>query len=172
MKIPKHIHVGGLRVKIAIVENLEDFGSFSLDDLTISIRKGHIKEMTDTLRHEMMHAAFAIGGIAHCKPFEEAGGVVRCLNHLFFPAWGELQQTKINKTMNAKFELLRNNSMDQWMTIGEHVGQPSIKYIQNLILSYDGYEVPDKDAKDILDGVGISQKNVSTITYKLVPIEQ
>jgi hypothetical protein len=93
--IPKHIHIGGLRVKIAIVENLEDFGSFSLDDLTISLRKGHIKEMTDTLRHEMMHAAFAIGGIAHCKPFEEVEeGVVRCLDHLFFPAWGKLQQTK------------------------------------------------------------------------------
>jgi hypothetical protein len=74
--------------------------------------------------------------------------------------------------MNEKFELLRDNSMDGWMTIGEYFGQPSIKYIQNLILSYDGYEVPDKDAKDILDGVWISQKNVSTITYKLVPIEQ
>ena len=48
MNIPKHIHVGGLRVKIAIVENLEDFGSFSLDDLAISLRKGNIKEMTDT----------------------------------------------------------------------------------------------------------------------------
>jgi len=95
MNIPKHIHIGGLRVKIVIVENLEDFGSFSLDDLTISLRKGDIKEMTDTLRHEMMHAAFAIGGIAHCKPFEEVEeGVVRCLDHLFFPAWKKLQQTK------------------------------------------------------------------------------
>jgi hypothetical protein len=70
--------------------------------------------------------------------------------------------------MNAKFELLRNNSMDQWMTIGEYIGQPSIKYIQNLILSYDGYEVPDKDAKDILDGGEIAQKIISTITYKLI----
>ena len=70
--------------------------------------------------------------------------------------------------MNTKFKLLRNNSLDQWMTIGEHVGQPSIKYIQNLILSYDGYEDTDKDAKDILDGVEVSQKNISTITYKLI----
>jgi hypothetical protein len=98
MTIPKHIQIGGLRVKIVIVENLEDFGSFSLDDLTISLRKGDIKEMIDTLRHEMMHAAFAIGGIAHCKPFEEVEeGVVRCLDHLFFPAWGRLQQTKTKK---------------------------------------------------------------------------
>ncbi len=58
--------------------------------------------------------------------------------------------------------------MDQWMTIGEYIGQPSIKYIQNLILSYDGYEVPDKDAKDILDGGEIAQKIISTITYKLI----
>jgi hypothetical protein len=24
-------------------------------------------------------------------------GVVRCLDHLFFPAWGKLQQTKIKQ---------------------------------------------------------------------------
>jgi hypothetical protein len=95
MNFPKSINIGGLRVKITIVENLEDFGSFSLDDLTIAIRKGNTKDMVDTLRHEMMHAAFAIGGIGHCKPFEEVEeGVVRCLDHLFFPAWQKLQQTK------------------------------------------------------------------------------
>lgn len=98
MNFPKNISIGGLRVKITIVENLEDFGSFSLDDLTIAIRKGHTKDMVDTLRHEMMHAAFAIGGIGHCKPFEEVEeGVVRCLDHLFFPAWEKLQQTKPTK---------------------------------------------------------------------------
>jgi hypothetical protein len=93
MNIPKSIQVGGLRVKINIIENLEDFGNFSLDDLTINLRKGDIKVMTDTLRHELMHAAFAIGGIAHCKPFEEVEeGVVRCLDHIFFPAWAKIQQ--------------------------------------------------------------------------------
>lgn len=93
MNFPKYISIGGLRVKITIVENLEDFGSFSLDDLTIALRKGNTKDMVDTLRHEMMHAAFAIGGIGHCKPFEEVEeGVVRCLDHLFFPAWNKLQQ--------------------------------------------------------------------------------
>lgn len=92
MNFPKHINIGGLRVKLTIVENLEDFGSFSLDDLTIAIRKGNTKDMVDTLRHEMMHAAFAIGGIGHCKPFEEVEeGVVRCLDYLFFPAWNKLQ---------------------------------------------------------------------------------
>ena len=92
MTFPKHIQIGGLRVKITIVENLEDFGSFSLDDLTIALRKGNTKDMVDTLRHEMMHAAFAIGSIGHCKPFEEVEeGVVRCLDHLFFPAWDKLQ---------------------------------------------------------------------------------
>ena len=93
MNFPKSINIGGLKVKLTIVENLEDFGSFSLDDLTIAIRKGNTKDMVDTLRHEMMHAAFAIGGIGHCKPFEEVEeGVVRCLDHLFFPAWNKLQQ--------------------------------------------------------------------------------
>jgi len=93
MTIPKHIQVGGLRVKINIVENLEEYGNFSLDDLTITLRNGDTKVMLDTLRHEMMHAAFAIGGIGHCKPFEEVEeGVVRCLDHIFFPAWSKIQQ--------------------------------------------------------------------------------
>lgn len=93
MNFPKYIHVGGLKVKITIVENLEDFGSFDLDRMVISVRKGPTKEMNDTLRHELMHAAFSIGGIAHCAPFEEVEeGVVRCLDHLFWPAWAKLQQ--------------------------------------------------------------------------------
>lgn len=90
---PKSIQIGGLRVKINIIENLEDFGNFSLDDLTINLRKGDTKVMKDTLRHELMHAAFSIGGIAHCAPFEEVEeGVVRCLDHIFFPAWEKLQK--------------------------------------------------------------------------------
>ena len=98
MNFPKHISIGGLKVKLTIVENLEDFGSFSLDDLTIAIRKGNTKDMVDTLRHEMMHAAFAIGGIGHCKPFEEVEeGVVRCLDHLFFPSWNRLLQQQPTK---------------------------------------------------------------------------
>ena len=93
MNFPKSIQIGGLKVKIVIAENIEEYGNFSLDDLTITLRNGDIKVMLDTLRHEMMHAAFAIGGIGHCKPFEEVEeGVVRCLDHLFFPAWAKLQQ--------------------------------------------------------------------------------
>ena len=93
MNFPKHIHVGGLKVKIVIVENLEDFGSFDLDRMVISVRKGPTKEMNDTLRHELMRAAFAIGGIGHCEPFTQVEeGVVRCLDHLFFPAWAKIQQ--------------------------------------------------------------------------------
>ena len=93
MNFPKHIHVGGLKVKIIIVENLEDFGSFDLDRMVISVRKGPTKEMNDTLRHELMHAAFAIGGIGHCEPFTQVEeGVVRCLDHLFFPSWNKLLQ--------------------------------------------------------------------------------
>jgi hypothetical protein len=46
----------------------------------------------------MMHAAFAIGGIGHCKPFEEVEeGVVRCLDHLFFPSWNRLLQQQPTK---------------------------------------------------------------------------
>ena len=93
MTIPKSISIGGLRVKIVVVENLEEYGNFSLDELTITLRKGDIKEMEATLRHEMLHASFSIGGIGHCEPFEKVEeGVVRCLDHLFFPAWQKLHK--------------------------------------------------------------------------------
>jgi hypothetical protein len=86
-------------VKIAIVENLEDFGSFDLDRMVISVRKGPYKTMLETIRHEMTHAAFAIGGIAHCKPFEEVEeGVVRCLENIFFPAWEKVIAKPKRKT--------------------------------------------------------------------------
>jgi hypothetical protein len=150
MKIPPSVSIGGQEVEIVIEKDLAEYGLFCLDDMRITLRSADTDIMESTLRHEMMHAAFSIAGISHSKTFED---MEECV-------------------VREKFELLRDNSMDGWMTIGEYVGKPSIKYIQNLILSYDGYEVPDKDAKDILDGVGISQKNVSTITYKLVPIEQ
>ena len=98
MNFPKSIQIGGLKVKIVIAENIEEYGNFSLDDLTITLRNGDIKVMLDTLRHEMMHAAFAIGGIGHCKPFEEVEeGVVRCLDHLFFPSWNRLIQQQPKK---------------------------------------------------------------------------
>jgi len=98
MNFPKSISIGGLKVKIVISENIEEYGNFSLDDLTITLRNGDNKVMLDTLRHEMMHAAFAIGGIGHCKPFEEVEeGVVRCLDHLFFPSWSRLLQQQPKK---------------------------------------------------------------------------
>jgi len=104
MNIPKHIHIGGLRVKIAIVENLEDFGSFDLDRMVISVRKGPYKTMLETIRHEMTHAAFAIGGIAHCENFKAVEeGVTRCQDHLFWPAWQALQG-KLSKLNNITDE--------------------------------------------------------------------
>jgi hypothetical protein len=39
-----------------------------------------------TLRHEMVHAALAIGGVAFSESMEEEA-IVRCMDELFFPAW-------------------------------------------------------------------------------------
>ena len=100
MNFPKSINIGGLKVKLTIVENLEDFGSFSLDDLTISIKLGPTKTMIETIRHEMTHAAFAIGGIAHCENFKAVEeGVTRCQDYLFWPAWESFQErvSKLNQ---------------------------------------------------------------------------
>ena len=96
MNFPKSIQIGGLKVKLEIIENLEDFGNFDLDRMVISVRKGPVKVMLETIRHEMTHAAFAIGGIAHCENFKAVEeGVTRCQDHIFWPAWQRLL-TKIN----------------------------------------------------------------------------
>lgn len=88
MNFPKSIQIGGLKVKLEIIENLEDFGNFDLDRMVISVRKGPTKTMIETIRHEMTHAAFAIGGIAHCENFKAVEeGVTRCQDHIFWPAW-------------------------------------------------------------------------------------
>ena len=98
MNFPKHIHIGGLKVKLDIVEGLEDFGNFDLDRMVISVRKGPVKMMLETIRHEMTHAAFAIGGIAHCENFKAVEeGVTRCLDHLFWPSWTALEKKYFSK---------------------------------------------------------------------------
>lgn len=93
---PKSVTVGGHKVKIALVEEVDDhdsWGHYVHDKKLIrianrSIRKGEFKK---TLRHEMVHAALAIGGVAFSDYMEEES-VVRCMDELFFPAWETLQR--------------------------------------------------------------------------------
>ena len=84
-------------------KDLAEYGLFCLDDMRITLRSADADIMESTLRHEMMHAAFAIGGIAHCKPFEDMEeGAVRCLENIFFPAWERVVAKPKRKTKCTK----------------------------------------------------------------------
>ncbi len=91
MKIPSSVWIAGQKIEISIEDNLAEYGQFCLDDMKITLRNTDVDIMESTLRHEMIHAAFAISGISYCKPFEDMEeAVVRCLENTFFPAWAKL----------------------------------------------------------------------------------
>lgn len=87
--IPKSIRIGGRQVKITIVEDLEEYGNFTEDTLTIQLKKADAETMRVTLRHELMHAALSISGIAYIDRLPEEA-IVRCFDNLFFPAYDSL----------------------------------------------------------------------------------
>lgn len=78
----RSIDIGGHTIKVVIDPTIEEYGLFDLDRMTITLR--NYDEVT--LRHELVHAALRIGGVAFCDNFPEEA-VVRCMDHLFFPAW-------------------------------------------------------------------------------------
>jgi len=85
----RSVLIGGHRVKIKVVENFEDWGEYDHDEKTISVSSRAMKSKAfylSTLRHEMVHAALAIGGVAFSESMEEEA-IVRCMDELFFPAW-------------------------------------------------------------------------------------
>ena len=88
-EIPKSIRIGGKQVKINIVEDLEEYGNFTEDTLTIQLKKADAETMRVTLRHELMHAALSISGIAYIDRLPEEA-IVRCFDNLFFPAYEKL----------------------------------------------------------------------------------
>lgn len=87
--IPKSIRIGGRQVKINIVDDLEEYGNFTEDTLTIQLKKADAETMRVTLRHELMHAALSISGIAYIERLPEEA-IVRCFDNLFFPAYDSL----------------------------------------------------------------------------------
>lgn len=102
LPIPKSATIGGHTVLIKVVEEVDEddsWGNYSHDKKTIkvssrAVRRGEFKE---TLRHELVHAALNIGGVAFSDYMEEES-VVRCIEELFFPAWDKLQ---------AKYKILK-----------------------------------------------------------------
>lgn len=89
MNTPKSITMAGIRVRIRFRDLGDDdcYGIYSHRRKLITIDKTlKGKELIDTIRHEMIHAALGISGLAFCEAYEEEA-IVRCMDEIFFPAW-------------------------------------------------------------------------------------
>ena len=89
MNTPKSISMAGIRVRIKFRDLGDDdcYGIYSHRRKLITIDKTlKGKELIDTIRHEMIHAALGISGLAFCEAYEEEA-IVRCMDEIFFPAW-------------------------------------------------------------------------------------
>ena len=84
------ISIGGKRLKVLWSSEMEDYGRYFHDAGTIVLRadlKNKPNEAMQTLRHEMLHAALAIGGVSFGMTSKLEEQVVRAADGLFFPAW-------------------------------------------------------------------------------------
>lgn len=87
MNIPKSITMAGIRVRIKFRDLGDDdcYGLYSHRRKLITIDKTlKGKELLETIRHEMIHAALGISGLAYCEAYEEEA-IVRCMDEIFFP---------------------------------------------------------------------------------------
>jgi hypothetical protein len=92
MNIPKSITMAGIRVRIKFRDLGDDdcYGIYSHRRKLITIDKTlKGKELLETIRHEKIHAALGISGLAFCEAYEEEA-IVRCMDEIFFPAWERL----------------------------------------------------------------------------------
>ena len=81
--------MAGVRVRINFRDLGDDecYGLYSHRRKLITIDKSlKDKELINTIRHEMLHAALGISGLAFCESYEEEA-IVRCMDEIFFPAW-------------------------------------------------------------------------------------
>ena len=72
--------------------DLEEWGSYhhDLGEIWLATRAlDKASTLRETLRHEIMHAALNISGVAFMEGFQEEA-VVRCFEDIFFPAWHKL----------------------------------------------------------------------------------
>lgn len=94
VKIPKSVQVGGITVGVRVDPDLEDWGQYRADEKEIVLSTKTISKassLRETLRHEMLHAAFDISGISHLQRFEEES-IVRAVDHIFHPAWEAIRK--------------------------------------------------------------------------------
>lgn len=86
--------VGGQRITVQVVADLDDWGNYDHDEKKIHLARRACRKqelMLEILRHEMVHAALHIGGVAYSENFEEEA-IVRCMDDIFFPAWTKIQK--------------------------------------------------------------------------------
>ncbi len=83
--IPSYVIIGGKRIAVIQDPDLVEYGTFVPDEWAIRIGPSERMAPLETLRHEMIHACFAIAGLSHLRRFEEEA-IVRCLENLLFPA--------------------------------------------------------------------------------------
>ena len=97
MKIPKKISIGGIAFKVRFVKfDDDDYGKMDFDQRLILLNqamKNNLQMTIETLRHEMIHAALAVGGVSFAVEYDEEV-IVRCLDSIFFPAWDKLTKTR------------------------------------------------------------------------------
>ncbi len=91
MKIPNSIQIGGHKIDVCFAQ-IDNLGEYHAEHKRIKINASIATDdraVFETLRHEMIHCAFDISGIAFCETFEEEA-LVRCLDNIFFPAYEKL----------------------------------------------------------------------------------
>ena len=99
MTAPKSITIGGVRVRIRLGDLGDDdcYGMYSHRRKIITIDKTlKGKELHDTIRHEMLHAALAISGLSYSESYEEES-IVICMDEIYFPSWERLQKRLKNE---------------------------------------------------------------------------
>ena len=93
MTIPKKISIGGIAFKVRFVKfDDDDYGKMDFDQRLILLNqsmRNNLPMTIETLRHEMLHAALAVGGVSFAVEYDEEV-IVRCLDSIFFPAWDKL----------------------------------------------------------------------------------
>ena len=89
MIYPKKVSIGGKIIQVTIDSAMESWGEYHADKGEIRLAARCLtnrKALSETLRHEILHAALDISGLSYIKNFEEEA-LVRCIDTIFFPAW-------------------------------------------------------------------------------------
>jgi len=99
-KVPRSVSVGGHKFSI-VVSPIDDgsFGEMRFDERKIVISTKCLNKQTllrETLRHEILHAALHISGVAFSEIYDEEN-IVRAIENIFFPAWNSIHKKLTNE---------------------------------------------------------------------------